>query len=123
MKKGYLSKTTCASHYCPTMQALLDRATSKAATVEELASIRIAINKDDMCCDATGTYWCHACAARCALMNYGASHGYPALSFPPYAVGAGQTLWRTLAGLGMPACIEAWMRALGLDGQEEEGAA
>lgn len=66
----------------------------------------------------TGAYWCSACKPRYDLMQHGAHHGYPAMSFPPYAVQQGHDAWRLLCGIGKPACIESWRQVLGLDEDE-----
>lgn len=95
-----LQSIECASMYCTDPRSRIP--------VEDA-------HKDD-----TGAWWCAECKPRYTLMQYGARHSYPSVTFAPYAVAHGQDAWRLLCGLGKPACIEAWRQALGLDEDEVE---
>lgn len=117
-ERGYISKTACASLYCPTAQAMIDAAAKRAETAEQLERVNTNILKSDALCDATGQYWCQGCRGRYEIMQYGDAHGYPDMRFPPFAVAHDRQVWQLLCAFGRPECIAAWRMALGLDEDE-----
>lgn len=96
------SLVTCSTLECPQVTAYFR---GEAGTLFEMP-------KEQALRDTSGSYWCKQCSKQYDLMNWGAAHKWPEVSFPPYAIIADEEVWKVSIAMGTQDYIAAFHAAI-----------